>query len=125
MAVVLNEFGGTEGLVTVEDLVEEIVGEIQDEHDEAEPENHLLPDGSLLLDGRASIETLDEFFGWRDDDSANETVGGLVSSLMGYVPRQGEAIEHGPLRFEVERADERRILSLRVRRREKAEVVDA
>lgn len=125
MAIVLNEFGGTEGLVTVEDLVEEIVGEIQDEHDEAEPENHLLPDGSLLLDGRASIATLDEFFAWNDHDGTIETVGGLVSSLMGYVPRQGEAIEHGPLRFEVERADERRILSLRVRRREGAEAADA
>jgi CBS domain containing-hemolysin-like protein len=125
MAIVLNEFGGTEGVVTVEDLVEEIVGEIQDEHDEAEPENHLLPDGSLLLDGRASIATLDEFFAWSEHDGTIETVGGLVSSLMGYVPRQGEAVEHGPLRFEVERADERRILSLRVRRREGAEVVDA
>jgi putative hemolysin len=125
MAIVLNEFGGTEGLVTVEDLVEEIVGEIQDEHDEAEPENHLLPDGSLLLDGRASISTLDEFFSWSDHDGTIETVGGLVSGLMGYVPRQGEAVEHGPLRFEVERADERRILSLRVRRREGAEAADA
>ncbi|MCM2269847.1 MAG: hemolysin family protein [Thermoanaerobaculia bacterium] len=125
MAIVLNEFGGTEGLVTVEDLVEEIVGEIQDEHDEAEPENHLLADGSLLLDGRASLDALDEFFGWRDGEAAYETVGGLVSSLVGYVPQAGEAIEHGPLRFEIERADERRVLSLRVRRRETVEAADA
>jgi putative hemolysin len=125
MAIVLNEFGGTEGVVTVEDLVEEIVGEIQDEHDEAEPENRLLADGSLLLDGRASLDTLEEFFGWRDEETSIETVGGLVSSLMGYVPKDGEIIEHDALRFEVERADERRILSLRVRRRQNAEVVDA
>jgi len=125
MAIVLNEFGGTEGVVTVEDLVEEIVGEIQDEHDEAEPENRLLDDGSLLLDGRASLDTLDEFFGWRDEASSIETVGGLVSSLVGYVPKEGEVVEHAALRFEVERADERRILSLRVRRREDGGDADA
>jgi len=125
MAIVINEFGGTEGVVTVEDLVEEIVGEIQDEHDEAEPENKLLADGSLLLDGRATIETLDDFFGWRTADGASETVGGLVSGWLGYVPQPGEAVERDGLRFEVERADERRILALRVRRRAAEESIDA
>ncbi|KAB2966344.1 MAG: HlyC/CorC family transporter [Thermoanaerobaculia bacterium] len=118
LAVVINEWGGTEGVVTVEDLVEEIVGEIADEHDEGEPENRLLPDGSLLLDGRATVETLDEFFAWRPDTESSETVGGLVSGLVGYVPQAGEIVEHEGLRFEVERADERRILALRVRRSE-------
>jgi putative hemolysin len=116
MAIVINEFGGTEGVVTVEDLVEEIVGEIPDEHEEAEPENKLLPDGSLVLDGRAAVEMLDEFFGWRAEDGASETVGGLVSGWLGYVPKPGESVERDWLRFEVERADERRILALRVRR---------
>jgi putative hemolysin len=116
MAIVINEFGGTEGLVTVEDLIEEIVGEIEDEHDEGEPENRVLDDGSLLLDGRAAIATLDEFFGWRPDSETSETVGGLVSGLLGYVPRAGETLVHEGLRFDVERADERRILGLRVRR---------
>jgi len=121
LAIVLNEHGGTEGLVTIEDLIEEIVGEIQDEHDVAEPENRLLADGSLLLDGRAEIETLDEFFGWKPEEETVETVGGLVSGLVGYVPADGEVIEHDRLRFEIERADERRILSLRVRRLDEAE----
>jgi putative hemolysin len=121
MAIVIDEFGATEGLVTMEDLIEEIVGEIQDEHDEGEPENVLLDDGSLLLDGRASIDTLDEHFAWRVDDEEVETVGGLVSGLVGYVPRPGEAIEHQGLRFEVERADERRILVLRVRRADRVD----
>ncbi len=116
MAIVINEWGGTEGLVTVEDLLEEIVGEIQDEHDEAEPENRLLEDGTLLLDGRAAIDLLDEHFGWRPEEETNETVGGLVSGILGFVPQRGDAAESGGLRFEVERADERRILSLRVRR---------
>jgi putative hemolysin len=116
MAIVIDEWGGTEGLVTVEDLIEEIVGEIEDEHDEAEPENRLLEDGSLRLDGRAALGTLDEFFSWRPEAETSETVGGLVSGLVGYVPQPGEVVEHDGLRFEVERADERRILALRVRR---------
>jgi len=120
MAIVINEFGGTEGLVTVEDLIEEIVGEIEDEHDEGVPENTLLPDGSLVIDGRAALATLDEFFSWRPEEEPSETVGGLVSGLFGYVPQAGESVEHDGLRFEVEKADERRILALRVRRTEDA-----
>jgi len=116
LAIAINEWGATEGLVTVEDLVEEIVGEIQDEYDESEPENRLLPDGSLLLDGRASLETLADFFAVHSEDESIETVGGLVSGLAGYIPRQGETFEHDGLRFEIERSDERRILAMRVRR---------
>ncbi|KAB2963028.1 MAG: CBS domain-containing protein [Thermoanaerobaculia bacterium] len=118
MAIVINEWGGTEGLVTVEDLVEEIVGEIEDEYDEAEPESTLLPDGSLLLDGRAAVERLEEFFAWAPAEHSSETVGGLISGLVGYVPQAGEAVDHAGLRFEVEKADERRVLALRVRRAE-------
>ena len=125
LAIVINEWGGTEGLVTVEDLVEEIVGEIVDEHDEGVPENHLLEDGSLILDGRAAVETLDEFFGFRPEEGGYETVGGLVSSLRGRIPEPGESFEIGALRFEVEKADERRILSIRVRRREAAAGAEA
>jgi putative hemolysin len=127
MAVVINEFGGTEGLVTAEDLVEEIVGEIQDEYDDAQPENRLLDDGSLLLDGRAAIGVLDEFFSWRPGDESPETVGGLVSGRLGYVPQAGEELQIDGLHFHVERADERRILSLRVRRLESVpeEALDA
>ncbi len=116
MAIVIDEFGGTEGVVTVEDLVEEIVGEIEDEYDDAEPENRLLEDGSLLLDGRAAVEVLDEFFDWRPEESTSETVGGLVSGVFGYVPQAGEQLALDGLTFEVERADDRRILALRVRR---------
>ena len=116
MAIVIDECGGTEGLVTVEDLIEEIVGEIEDEHDVEEPENRMLTDGSLRLDGRAPLDALDDFFSWRPDAETSETVGGLVSGLVGYVPQPGEVVEHDGLRFEVERADERRILALRVRR---------
>jgi putative hemolysin len=116
LAIVLNEFGGTEGLVTVEDLVEEIVGEISDEHDDEPPENRLLDDGSAHLDGRAAIETLDEFFGVSAEVEGVETVGGLLSAIGGRVPAAGEKLEHAGLEFEIERADERRVLSVRVRK---------
>ncbi|MCL4838824.1 MAG: magnesium/cobalt efflux protein, partial [Thermoanaerobaculia bacterium] len=116
MAIVVDEYGGTAGLVTLEDLIEEIVGEIADEHDEEAPEQQALPDGSLLVDGRTHIERLEEEFGVRFDDPPFETVGGLVSSVLGYVPKAGEAVEVEGIRLTVERADERRVLSVRVER---------
>jgi len=116
IAMVINEWGGMEGLVTVEDLIEEIVGEIADEHDEGEPERRLLEDGSVLFDGRAELDSLDDFFGYRSTETQIETVGGFVTMLFGRVPENGETIEHEGLGFEIERADARRILSVRVRR---------
>jgi len=116
MAIVVDEYGGTAGLVTIEDLIEEIVGEIADEHDEETPERQALPDGSLLVDGRTHIEKLEEEFGLRFDDPPFETVGGLVSSVLGYVPKPGETVEVEGIRLTVERSDERRVLSVRVER---------
>jgi putative hemolysin len=116
IAIVLNEFGGTEGLVTIEDVIEEIVGEIADEHDDEPPENRLLEDGSLLLDGRAPVDTLDEFFGVKPSEADYETVGGLLSGLSGQVPAAGATLFHAGLQFDVEKADDRRVLAVRVRR---------
>ncbi len=116
MAIVLNEFGGTEGLVTIEDVIEEIVGEIADEHDDEQPENRLLEDGSLLLDGRALLDTLDEFFGVTPAEDGYETVGGLLSGISGKVPAAGSTLYHSGLQFDVEKADDRRVLAVRVRR---------
>ncbi len=116
MAIVLNEFGGTEGLVTIEDVIEEIVGEIADEHDDEPQENRLLDDGSLLLDGRAALDTLDEFFGVTPLEDGYETVGGLLSGISGQVPAAGATLYHSGLQFDVEKADDRRVLAVRVRR---------
>ncbi len=116
IAIVLNEFGGTEGLVTIEDVIEEIVGEIADEHDDEQPENRLLEDGSLLLDGRAPLDTLDDFFGVTPAEDGYETVGGLLSGISGQVPAAGTTLHHSGLQFEVEKADDRRVLTVRVRR---------
>lgn len=116
MAIVVDEYGGTSGLVTVEDLLEEIVGEIIDEH-EAEPsEVALLPDGSWRLDGRVHLETLEELFEIDLEDAPSETVGGLVFSTLGYVPEVGDSIRLPGLRVWVESLDDRRIQTVRVER---------
>ncbi len=121
MALVVDEFGGTDGLVTIEDLVEEIVGEIEDEHDQVEaPTIEERPDGTLVADGRADIDEFEARVGVdllpeeRDEDI--DTLGGFVFSLFGRVPQRGELISHpSGLEFEVLDADPRRVKRLRVR----------
>ena len=121
IAMVVDEFGGIDGLVTIEDLIEEIVGEIEDEHDV--PETPTLierPDGTLIADARIPIEALEEQHGARlrraGDEEAVDTLGGLVFTLAGRVPKRGEVIPHPDgIEFEVLDADPRRIKRLRVR----------
>jgi CBS domain containing-hemolysin-like protein len=122
MALVVDEFGGIDGLVTIEDLVEEIVGEIEDEHDVAEgPKLLERPDGTIVADGRATTEELEEMVGpllsreEREEDI--ETLGGLVSFLAERVPMRGELIVHpaSGISFEVMEADPRRVKRLRLR----------
>lgn len=120
MALVVDEYGGVDGLVTIEDVVEEIVGEIEDEHDiEAPPMIVPLHDGSLLADARAELEDFETQIGQslliaKDEDI--DTLGGLVFYLAGRVPARGEIIRHpSGIEFEVLEADARRIRRLRVR----------
>ncbi len=120
MALVVDEYGGVDGLVTIEDLVEEIVGEIEDEHDiEAPPMVVPLHDGSLLVDARAELEEFETRIGQTlltDKDEDIDTLGGLVFYLAGRVPARGEIIRHpSGVEFEVLEADARRIRRLRVR----------
>jgi magnesium and cobalt transporter len=121
IAMVVDEFGGIDGLVTIEDLIEEIVGEIEDEHDEAEgPSLVERTDGSLIADARTPIGVLEEHQGTRlrpiGDQEEVDTLGGLVSSLAGRVPKRGEVILHpSGIEFEVLDADPRRVKRLRVR----------
>jgi magnesium and cobalt transporter len=122
IAMVVDEFGGIDGLVTIEDLIEEIVGEIEDEHDVAlGPRLVERADGTLLADARAPIEALEEKEGVKLRPAGIEeevdTLGGLVSTLAGRVPKRGEVIVHpAGLEFEVLDGDPRRIARLRVRR---------
>ncbi|HEX2253335.1 MAG TPA: hemolysin family protein [Thermoanaerobaculia bacterium] len=116
VAIVLDEYGGTAGLVTVEDLLEEIVGEIFDEDEvaEEEPAPAPLADGSWRLDGRVHIDVLDELFDLDLEEEPYETVGGLVLAACGYVPAEGETVEHHGLRFTVEDVTGRRVRTVRV-----------
>ncbi len=123
LALVVDEYGGIDGLLTIEDLVEEIVGDIADEHDEvALPMITERPDGSLDLDARLSIEAFEARFGTvlTDDERTADidTVGGLVFTLAGRVPTRGEVISHSSgLEFRVLEADARRIRRLRARQK--------
>ena len=124
MALVVDEYGGVDGLVTIEDLVEEIVGEIEDEHDNS-PELKLTKvlDGEYIADARVTVETLEEELGSILDEEEREdldTLGGLVFSLTGRVPVRGELVRHpSGLEFEILDADPRRIRKLRLHRRAK------
>ncbi|MBV9859001.1 MAG: HlyC/CorC family transporter [Alphaproteobacteria bacterium] len=121
IAMVVDEFGGIDGLVTIEDLIEEIVGDIEDEHDVADAPSMIeRPDGTVIADARTPIETLEEQRGTRLRPSGEQedvdTLGGLVFALAGRVPQRGEIIAHpGGIEFEVLDADPRRIKRLRVR----------
>jgi CBS domain containing-hemolysin-like protein len=118
MAIVVDEYGGTSGLVTLEDILEEIVGEIQDELDPNEPpEWQELSAGTYRLQGRAPLELLEELLGVEANEDDVDTVGGLVFSRHGTVPDPGtEVVDeiHG-LVFTVEEMDERRIVSVTVK----------
>ncbi len=120
MALVVDEFGGVDGLVTIEDLVEEIVGEIEDEHDQdEEPRLFLKPDGLIEADARVLIKTFEEIVGnvVTDDERIEfDTLGGLVFSLAGRVPIRGELVQHScGMEIEIVDADPRRIKSIRIR----------
>lgn len=122
LALVVDEYGGIDGLVTIEDLVETIVGDIADEHDEdEEPQAAERPDGTLDLDARMPVEVFEARMGavlTEEERNADiDTVGGLVLTLAGRVPARGELVSHASgLEFRVLEADARRIRRLRVKR---------
>jgi CBS domain containing-hemolysin-like protein len=120
LAVVIDEYGGTAGVVSVEDIVEEIVGEIKDEYDvETEP-IAVDADGSWLVSGRLSLDRLEEYLEAElDDGSEVETVGGLATAVFGRVPRVGESAEHRGYTIEVVDAERKRVNRLRFTRRER------
>jgi len=112
MAIVVDEYGGVAGLVTIEDLVEEIVGEIRDEHDKAEIVRE--SDQSYIVTGNMDVDRLNELFGARPETTESATVAGLVSELAGRIPRKGEVVEEDGLRFEVLESTERKVERVRV-----------
>jgi magnesium and cobalt transporter len=121
MALVVDEFGGIDGLVTIEDVIEEIVGEIEDEHDDADqPKLIERPDGTLIADARIKLENLQQRLPAAlpppEAEEGVESLGGLVTALAGRVPGRGEVVRHpSGLEFEVLDADPRRVKRLRLR----------
>jgi len=117
MAIVLDEYGGTAGLVTIEDLLEEIVGEIQDEFDEEEPMKVMVRDGEAILDGRADIDLLGELVNpplELEDDEEYDTVGGFVYHRIGRVPVVGDTVAVDPFAITVIKVTGRRVGKVRV-----------
>ena len=114
MAIVVDEYGGTAGLITMEDLLEEIVGEISDEYDTEEPGVEQLPGGGIRAPGRTSIDEVSEALGIELPDAEWDTVGGLVFNLLGHVPETNETVRFQGLEFRTERVDGRRIASVSI-----------
>ena len=112
MSIVVDEYGGVAGLVTIEDLVEEIVGEIRDERDKPE----IVRDGerAFIVAGGMDVDRLDELFGFKPEGKESATIAGLVSELAGRIPRKGESVEDDGLRFEVLESTDRKVERVRV-----------
>ena len=118
LAVVVDEYGGISGLVTIEDVIEQIVGDIDDEHDLAEEDNiRRHRDERYTVKARTTLEEFNEAFGLDWTASDYETIGGLVIHELGHLPRRGEELEYRGFSFKVLRADRRRVRLLRVIRR--------
>lgn len=116
MAIVIDEYGGTSGLVTLEDLIEEIVGEIHDEHDKKEGRILDLPDGYSLVDGRIEIEEMEDYFGIKISEGKYETLSGLILHLIRRIPVIGEVILLDDIEMIIEAADERTIKKVKIRK---------
>jgi len=116
MAIVIDEYGGTSGLVTLEDLVEEIVGEIHDEHDAKKAGIVELPDGSAGIDGRVEIERVEDYYGVTFQEGRYETLSGLILSIVKKIPVTGEVIQIDDFEMVIDSADERSIRKVRIRK---------
>ena len=114
MAIVVDEYGGTSGLITIEDLLEEIVGDIQDEYDLEIPWVQPQEDGTLLVDAKAKVEDLEEYYDIEIPREKFDTVGGYLFHLLGNVPKTGEKVTDNGLVLVVEESDERKVVKVRV-----------
>ncbi len=117
MAIVIDEFGGVRGLVTLEDVIEEIVGEIADEHDQEDIELRVVEEGIIVVDAKIDIEEVERFCSCRLPDGPYESVGGLILHRLGEVPTRGTEIVVGGLLFTVISVDKRRIKTVRIEKK--------
>jgi CBS domain containing-hemolysin-like protein len=117
MAVVTDEFGGIRGLITLEDVLEEIVGEIDDEYDKDEPQWRTLQDGSLMIYAKEDIEEVESFFDVKLPDGPYESVGGFIIHQLEHLPKAGETVEMDSLVFKVVSATKRHIKTVKIHRK--------
>jgi CBS domain containing-hemolysin-like protein len=116
IAIVIDEYGGTSGLITIEDLLEQIVGDIQDEYDLEEEWLVEEPGGGVVVDARLPVEELEEHFEMEIEREQFDTLGGLIFHLTGRIPAKDEVVEYGPLRMTILGGDARRITKVRITR---------
>jgi CBS domain containing-hemolysin-like protein len=123
MAIVVDEYGGTAGLVTIEDILEEIVGEIQDEYDSEEAAYQMVDEGDYIFNARIDLDDLNHLLGTNLPTEQGDTLGGLIYSQLGKVPAPGEVLKFDGYSIEVLSVVRRRIQNVRVRREDRAPVV--
>ncbi|BCE01919.1 HlyC/CorC family transporter [Marinicellulosiphila megalodicopiae] len=114
MAIVIDEYGSFSGLVTIEDILEEIVGEIEDEHDEVEEDNIKKIENHFLVNALTPIDEFNEYFNCQFESDEYETIAGIVTHEFGHLPKRGETIEVEQFSFKIKHSDERRIKTLQV-----------
>ncbi|MDW7774615.1 MAG: hemolysin family protein [Desulfobulbaceae bacterium] len=115
MAIVVDEFGGVRGLITLEDVIEEIVGEIGDEHDQEESDLRVIDERTIIVNAKIDIEEVENYFEIELQEGPYESIGGLMIHRLGYLPRNGTLVQEGNLEFKVLSSDNRRIKSVRIK----------
>ena len=114
MAVVLDEYGGTAGIVTMEDLVEEIVGEIEDEYDEEEAEIVVIKEDEYIVEGSTKITDVNEMIGTKLESDEFDSIGGFIIGYLGRLPEEAEVIQVEQIKFCIESIDKNRIKKIRI-----------
>lgn len=114
ISVVLDEYGGTVGIVTIEDLIEEVFGDIEDEYDDYEKEIEVIKEDEFVVDGSARLDDISELIGVNMESEEFDSVGGLVIGELGRFPEQNEEVQLNNIRFVVEEVDKNRIKKVRI-----------
>jgi putative hemolysin len=114
MAIVVDEYGGTDGIVTLEDLIEEVIGDIRDEYDEDTTEARRLAGGEVEVDGKLNLDEIAEIFGVELPEGPYATVAGFVMAELGRLPKTGDTVEHDGVRLTVVRTEGRRAARVRL-----------